>query len=121
MFWSSKAEDLLTNLDSSKTLTEQLSPAAFTLQNSPIWQDSSTTRECREIEEAVGGPQALADLTGSRAYERFTGTQIRKARQKLSISRLSDPKAKITASDTFSFTRFVVLIRVYTTQLPGSH
>lgn len=46
--------------------------------NSPIWQDSSTTKQCLELEESIGGPQALADLTGSRAYERFTGTQIAK-------------------------------------------
>jgi len=29
-------------------------------------------------ENAVGGPAALAALTGSRAYERFTGNQIAK-------------------------------------------
>ena len=29
-------------------------------------------------EKAVGGPLALAHLTGSRAYERFTGNQIAK-------------------------------------------
>jgi xylulokinase len=37
--------------------------------------DSSTTDECRALEEAVGGPLALAEITGSRAYERFTGNQ----------------------------------------------
>lgn len=46
----------------------------------PIWQDSSTAQECKNLEEAIGGPQALADLTGSRAYERFTGNQIAKVR-----------------------------------------
>ncbi|KAI0078708.1 D-xylulose kinase [Panus rudis PR-1116 ss-1] len=81
VFWSGEAEHLLAHLDPSKSLADQLSPSAFTLQNSPIWQDSSTTRECREIEDAIGGPQALADLTGSRAYERFTGTQIRKIKR----------------------------------------
>lgn len=45
---------------------------------SPIWMDSSTTRECREIEAAVGGAAALAQHTGSRAFERFTAAQIRK-------------------------------------------
>ncbi|KAI0792194.1 D-xylulose kinase [Abortiporus biennis] len=78
VYWSSEAEKLLSTLDPTSTLARQLSPKAFALPNSPIWQDSSTTKECRELEDAVGGPQALADLTGSRAYERFTASQIRK-------------------------------------------
>jgi xylulokinase len=40
--------------------------------------DSSTSTECREIETAIGGDRALAQRTGSRAFERFTGPQIRK-------------------------------------------
>ena len=51
---------------------------AFEITQSPIWQDASTTRECRSLEELVGGAQTLADLTGSKAYERFTGNQIAK-------------------------------------------
>lgn len=78
MYWSSAAEELLASLDATRPLAKQLAPAAFSIQRAPIWQDSSTTRECRELEAAVGGAQALADLTGSRAYERFTGTQIAK-------------------------------------------
>ncbi|EMD39149.1 hypothetical protein CERSUDRAFT_112824 [Gelatoporia subvermispora B] len=81
VYWSEKAESLLASLDSSQSLAEQLSPDAFSLPNAPIWQDSSTTRECRELEAAAGGAQALADLTGSRAYERFTGTQIARIRR----------------------------------------
>ncbi|KAI0630872.1 D-xylulose kinase [Trametes polyzona] len=86
VYWSSEAEHLLASLDPTRPLAEQLSPTAFSIQRAPIWQDSSTTRECRELEAAVGGPQALADLTGSRAYERFTGTQIAKIRR-------TDPEA----------------------------
>lgn len=43
----------------------------------PVWMDSSTSRECAEIEAAVGGEAELARNTGSRAFERFTGPQIR--------------------------------------------
>lgn len=36
---------------------------------SPIWMDSSTGVQCAELEAAVGGPTALAEIPGSRAYE----------------------------------------------------
>lgn len=73
---------MLSSLDPSQsTLTSQLFPGAFSKVNAPIWQDSSTTRECIELEEHIGGPQNLTDLTGSRAYERFTGSQIAKIRR----------------------------------------
>ncbi|KAI8149428.1 hypothetical protein BJV82DRAFT_708310 [Fennellomyces sp. T-0311] len=77
VYWSKAGIEKLDKLDSSKSLQEQLSDA-FAIGQSPIWQDASTTRECRSLEALVGGPQALADLTGSKAYERFTGNQIAK-------------------------------------------
>jgi xylulokinase len=61
----------------SKTLEDQLQEA-FSVKQSPIWQDASTTSQCRSLENLVGGPQGLADLTGSKGYERFTGNQIAK-------------------------------------------
>ncbi|KIJ65636.1 hypothetical protein HYDPIDRAFT_88220 [Hydnomerulius pinastri MD-312] len=78
VYWSEEAEKALASMDPTRSLAEpgHLAPHAFSLPNAPIWQDSSTTKDCRDLEEAVGGPQVLADLTGSRAYERFTGPQI---------------------------------------------
>ena len=63
--------------DASRPLAEQIKPL-LSRDVAPIWMDSSTSVECAEIENAVGGDQALAQRTGSRAFERFTAAQIRK-------------------------------------------
>lgn len=81
VYLNASATGRLASLDASKPLVDQLA-GVFSRATSPIWMDSSTEEECREITAAVGGAQALAELTGSRAFERFTGPQIRKfARQ----------------------------------------
>lgn len=54
------------------------SDGTFSRSVSPIWMDTSTTDECREITDALGGDAAVAQRTGSRAFERFAGPQIRK-------------------------------------------
>jgi xylulokinase len=77
----SDARAALKNLRPDRSLRDQLVDV-FSIADSPIWMDSSTTAQCRALESALGGPQAVADLTGSRAYERFTGNQIAKIRQK---------------------------------------
>ncbi|KAF9269170.1 D-xylulose kinase [Marasmius fiardii PR-910] len=81
VYWSEDAKEILASLDPSKTLSSQLSPRAFSYQKAPIWQDSSTGQECQSIEDAIGGPQKLADISGSRAYHRFTGAQIARIRR----------------------------------------
>ncbi len=79
--WFKKgAQSSLQRLDGAKDLKTQLADA-FSVSESPIWMDASTTAQCRALEAALGGPQAVADLTGSRAFERFTGNQIAKISQ----------------------------------------
>lgn len=58
--------------------------------------DSSTSEDCKRIEEEVGGAQVVAAISGSRAYERFTGPQISKFVR--------------TARDVFSKTERISLI-----------
>jgi xylulokinase len=71
------ARSLLARMDPARAPGEQLA-ACLSRSVSPIWMDSSTSVECAEIAAAVGGNDALAARTGSRAFERFTGPQIRK-------------------------------------------
>jgi xylulokinase len=64
-------------LDANRPLVEQIR-GVFARHESPIWMDSSTGEECAEITASVGGADLLARRTGSRAFERFTGPQIRR-------------------------------------------
>jgi xylulokinase len=65
------------SLTADKSLAEQLKPT-LSRPSSPIWMDSSTNQECREIAEAAGGNEKVRGISGSAAIERFTGPQIRK-------------------------------------------
>jgi xylulokinase len=67
----------LATLDPSKPLTPQIAPA-LSRATSPIWMDTSTSAECREIAKGIGGNKKLCQITGSNATERFTGPQIRR-------------------------------------------
>ena len=77
VYWNSQAGHALASLDPARPLAAQLGQS-LSRSVSPIWMDSSTSAECAEITAAVGGDAALADKTGSRAFERFTGPQIRR-------------------------------------------
>lgn len=67
----------IASLDAAQPLASQIE-GVLARPVAPIWMDSSTAAECAEISEAVGGASILASRTGSRAFERFTGPQIRK-------------------------------------------
>jgi xylulokinase len=77
IYFSKNAEEVLKNLDPEIPLEEQIENA-LQISNATTWMDSSSTKQCHEIEVYIGGPHKLAGKTGSRAWERFTGPQIRK-------------------------------------------
>jgi xylulokinase len=85
VFWRTGASRLLAKLRSpdaaaaERPLNEVLDAnLCFSRLDSPVWMDNSTSMQCQEITAAMGGAQALANLTGSSAFERFTGAQIRR-------------------------------------------
>lgn len=77
VYWKKDGLNTLSSLNPDSTLENQLKDA-FAITQSPIWQDASTTKQCRSLEQLVGGAQGLAEKTGSKGYERFTGNQIAK-------------------------------------------
>jgi xylulokinase len=77
VYLNANAASALGRLDPNRVPSAQLA-GCLSRPVSPIWMDTSTSRECEEITAAVGGPRVLAEHTGSRAFERFTGPQIRK-------------------------------------------
>lgn len=78
VFWNQHGIDILQKLDPDDFLYKQLDENAFAVKKSPIWMDSSTSKQCKEMENAVGGRDEMVKTTGSKCYERFTGAQIRK-------------------------------------------
>ncbi|MHA1932582.1 MAG: xylulokinase, partial [Promethearchaeota archaeon] len=77
VYLNSSFDSILKKLDSSKTLASQISNV-FTRKFSPVWMDSSTTKECEEIRRKLGGKESTIEITGSNTFERFSGPQIRK-------------------------------------------
>ncbi|XP_040385762.1 xylulose kinase 2 isoform X3 [Oryza brachyantha] len=98
VYWSHGAGPLLASLDPARTLPAQLA-AALATPESPVWMDSSTAPQCREVEAALGGALEVARLTGCRAHERCTGPQIRKMYQ--TRRRVYDATERISLVSSF--------------------
>ncbi|KAH8247205.1 hypothetical protein KR038_000170 [Drosophila bunnanda] len=81
LYWSKHGIASLQNLDPDKFLHSQIDDSAFVVNRTPIWMDASTTKQCVEMETAIGGHLSMVEITGSKCYERFTGPQIRKIYQ----------------------------------------
>ncbi|CAF3334190.1 unnamed protein product [Rotaria sp. Silwood2] len=94
VYWKTKTElenlknfHITTDVDTEKSNEKNLYlvdllKSSFSRINCPIWMDSSTTDECQLMEKSVGNAQNLFQITGSKAYERFTGSQIMKVANK---------------------------------------
>ncbi len=83
VYWTKAGLEALSSPPTSATSFAEALVGAFAVTDSPIWADSSTQPECDAIEAAfsgsagsASGAAAVARLTGSRAYARFTGPQI---------------------------------------------
>ena len=70
-------ERVLARLDPSLGLAAQIAPV-LTRPTAPIWMDTPTGDDCREIAAALGGADEVCRRSGSVPTERFTGPQIRR-------------------------------------------
>jgi len=97
VYLNSKWFDALSSLRSSGSLSAQLEPC-FSRSTAPIWMDSSTTVQCDEISQAVGGNDKVCATSGSIITERFSGSQIRKFYQNAPESYSSTERIHLVSS-----------------------
>lgn len=67
VYWNMDSEAVLSSLNGSRTLQQQLA-GALAHPYSPNWQDASTQKECDQFDVALGSENALAQVTGSKAH-----------------------------------------------------
>ena len=97
VYLNSFAHEAWRRLDASMALAPQLKDT-FARQESPVWMDATTSQQCREIEDALGGADAVRSLTGSPACERFTGPQIRKFFQQQPVDYAATSRIHLVSS-----------------------
>ena len=97
VYWRTGANAMLKQMRPDKFMHDELAHA-FSILDSPIWMDSSTSKQCQDLEEALQGPTNLAKITGSRAYERFTGLQIAKIAQEKSEAYSNTERISLVSS-----------------------
>ncbi|GAA6216751.1 xylulose kinase, partial [Lates japonicus] len=68
VYWRRGASETLNQLDPDQSLY-QLLQGSFSVSDSPVWMDSSSSQQCQDLQAAAGGALRLAEITGSRAYE----------------------------------------------------
>lgn len=98
VYLNNTATPALQNISSAFPLKDQLA-GIFSRDTTPIWMDTSTSAQCAEIEDGVGGQDKLLELTGNTAFERFSGPQIRKFYQ--------------TEPDAYNNTAYIGLVSSY--------
>lgn len=81
VYLNKQFEKRLQNLNTNDSMVNQLRDT-FSRITSPIWMDSSTSKQCEEIRKSLGGVIETIKITGSNTFERFSGPQIRKFYQK---------------------------------------
>ncbi|KAI0544596.1 xylulose kinase-like protein [Xylaria curta] len=99
VYWSGDAEKTLKSLDPKRSLLEQLGEQVLAFEFAPNWQDHSTQKECDDFDVHLGDPQKLADVSGSAAHHRFTGTQILRMRRRR--PQVYDATARISLCSSF--------------------
>jgi len=77
VYLNGKWFDTVASLSPAHSLSGQIGDC-LSRKTSPIWMDSATGEECREIAATVGGDEQVCAKSGSIAIERFTGPQIRR-------------------------------------------
>ncbi|KAK6160560.1 hypothetical protein DH2020_003941 [Rehmannia glutinosa] len=107
VYWKTGSSRILSSFDPKKKLVDQLGEA-FSVNKSPVWMDSSTTEQCKEIEKAIGGALELSKITGSRMHLKIYGptnsrifeTQPEAYRNTERISLVSSFMASLLIGDT---------------------